>query len=135
MPRPKKGDEHPQAELANQIGLLVAIGTTHEQIARILKMGLDTLHKHYKDDLELGSAKAGAVVGGKIFEAAKRGEQWACTLWAARRMGWKETTGLMHSGPDGGAIPVALDIKPADRLKQMVSQIAERSGEAGKPSA
>jgi len=93
MPRPKKGQEvHPSAELANQIGLLVAIGTTHEQIARILKIGTDTLHKHYKDDLDLGSAKAGAVVGGKIFEAAKRGEQWACTLWAARRMGWKETT-------------------------------------------
>lgn len=92
MPRPKKGQEvHPSAELANQIGLLVAIGTTHEQIARILKIGLDTMHKHYKDDLDLGSAKAGAVVGGKIFEAAKKGEQWACTLWAARRMGWKET--------------------------------------------
>lgn len=92
MPRPKKGEEHPRPELANQIGLLVAIGTTHENIARILKIGTDTLHKHYKDDLDLGSAKAGAVVGGKIFEAAKRGEQWACTLWAARRMGWKETT-------------------------------------------
>lgn len=99
MPRPKKGQEvHPSVELANQIGLLVAIGTTHEQIARILKMGLDTLHKHYKDDLELGSAKAGAVVGGKIFEAAKRGEQWACTLWAARRMGWKESNITEHAG-------------------------------------
>lgn len=99
MPRPKKGEEiHPSAELANQIGLLVAIGTTHENIARILKIGTDTLHKHYKDDLDLGSAKAGAVVGGKIFEAAKRGEQWACTLWAARRMGWKESNVTEHTG-------------------------------------
>jgi len=99
MPRPKKGEEiHPSAELANQIGLLVAIGTTQESIARILRMSLDTLHRYYKDDLELGSAKAGAVVGGKIFEAAKRGEQWACTLWAARRMGWKESNVTEHSG-------------------------------------
>jgi hypothetical protein len=91
MPRPKKGQEHPRPEVAQQIGLLVAIGTPHAQIAKMLGMGTDTMHRHYKDDLELGSAKAGAVVGGKIFEAAKRGEQWACTLWAARRMGWKET--------------------------------------------
>lgn len=90
MPRPKKGQEHPRKELANQIGLLVAIGTPQEQIAKMLKMSKETLHKHYADEMELGSAKAGAVVGGKIFEAAKRGESWACTLWAARRMGWKE---------------------------------------------
>lgn len=98
MPRPKKGQEHPRPELANQIGLLVAIGTTQEQIARMLKMSKETLHKHYTDDLDLGSAKAGAVVGGKIFEAAKRGEAWACTLWAARRMGWKEQSQVDLSG-------------------------------------
>lgn len=61
-------------------------------------MSLDTLHKYYKDDLDLGAAKAGAVVGGKIFEAAKRGEQWACTLWAARRMGWKEQNNIDLTG-------------------------------------
>lgn len=92
MPRPKKGEEHPHEHLRQQISLLAAIGTTHDHIARIVNMSTATLHKHYKDDLELGGSKAGAVVGGKIFEAAKRGEQWACTLWAARRMGWKETT-------------------------------------------
>jgi hypothetical protein len=72
--------------------MLAAIGTTHDHIARICDMSTATLHKHYKDDLDLGGSKAGAVVGGKIFEAAKRGESWACNLWAARRMGWKETS-------------------------------------------
>lgn len=106
MARPKKGQEHPRPELANQIGLLVAIGTTHEQIARILRMSLETLHKAYRDELDLGSARAGAVVGGKIFEAAKRGEQWACTLWAARRMGWKETSAQEISGANGAPLKV-----------------------------
>jgi len=91
MPRPKKGQEHPHEGMGDRISLLAAIGTTHDHIARICDMSTATLHKHYKDALELGGSKAGAVVGGKIFEAAKRGEQWACTLWAARRMGWKET--------------------------------------------
>jgi hypothetical protein len=45
-------------------------------------------------------------VGGKIFEAAKRGESWACSLWAARRMGWKESNDLNVSG--------ALDIRKVE---------------------
>jgi hypothetical protein len=50
-------------------------------------MGLDTMHEiSLAIDRDRGSARAGAVVGGKIFEAAKKGESWACTLWAARRM-------------------------------------------------
>jgi hypothetical protein len=92
MSRPKKGQEHPREGMGDRIGMLAAIGTTHDHIARICDMSTATLHKHYKDDLDLGGSKAGAVVGGKIFEAAKRGESWACNLWAARRMGWKETS-------------------------------------------
>ena len=106
MARPKRGEEHPRPELAEQIGLLVAIGIPQAQIARMNRMSLDTLHKHYRDELDLGHHQASSVVGGKIFEAAKRGEQWACTLWAARRMGWKETSAHEHSGPDGQTLQV-----------------------------
>ena len=81
MSRPKKGQEHPREELRNQIKLMAAIGIPHAQMAGVLKIGLDTLHNHYKDDLEYGASSANTVVGGKIFEAAKRGESWACALW------------------------------------------------------
>ena len=115
MARPKKGEEHPREGYAERIHLLVAIGTPHAHIARILGIGLDTLHNHYKDDLELGATRKHLVVGGKIFEAAKRGEQWACTLWAARRMGWKETTAQEHSGPDGGPMSVEISfVRPTE---------------------
>lgn len=100
MGRPKKGQEHPHEDKRPTIQMHSAIGTPTDHIARILGMTPQTLHKHYQDDLDLGASKAGAVVGGKIFEAAKRGEQWACTLWAARRMGWKDASKveLAHSG-------------------------------------
>jgi hypothetical protein len=91
MSRPKKGQEHPREELRNQIKLMAAIGIPHAQMAGVLKISLETLHRCYRDDLDYGASSANTVVGGKIFEAAKRGESWACTLWAARRMGWKET--------------------------------------------
>jgi hypothetical protein len=98
MARPKAGTGHPKQEVAERVAEMAAIGIAHAHIARILKIGLDTLHNHYKDELDLGASKAGVVVGGKIFEAAKRGEQWACTLWAARRMGWKESSDLNLGG-------------------------------------
>lgn len=129
MARPKKGEEHPRPELANQIGLLVAIGTPHEQIARMLRIGLDTMHKHYRDDIDLGAARAGAVVGGKIFEAAKRGEHWACALWAARRMGWKETSAQEVSGTNGA--PIKVEYGASSKLNGLIDAIAKRSGEAG----
>lgn len=95
MARPKKGDEHPRAAVSEQIKLLTAVGIPHTQIAGILKMSLETLHRYYQAEADLGAAHCAAVVGGKIFEAAKRGEQWACTLWAVRRMKWRE-----HSAVD-----------------------------------
>ena len=98
MARPKKGQEHPRPEVANEIGMMAAIGIPHNRMARILGVSTETMHKYYKDDLDLGADKASAVVGGKIFEAAKKGEPWACTLWAVRRMGWKETNVNEHSG-------------------------------------
>jgi len=98
MSRPKKGHEHPREELRNQIKLMAAIGIPHAQMAGVLKMSAETLHRCYKDDLDYGASSANTVVGGKIFEAAKRGESWACSLWAARRMGWKETSDVNHGG-------------------------------------
>jgi hypothetical protein len=93
MPR-----KHPDKKIAERIGLMVAIGIPRAQIARLESMSLETMYENYNDELELGDAKAAHVVGGKIFEAARKGEQWACTLWAARRMGWKESSDLNLAG-------------------------------------
>lgn len=93
-----EGRTHPDRLIGELISVYVAIGTEQKQIAAILKISTKTMQLHYKADLDTGTAKANAVVGGQIFEAARRGEQWACSLWAARRMGWKETKAHEHSG-------------------------------------
>lgn len=104
MARPKKGEEHPRPQVAEDIRVMLAIGMPQERVAGILRMSLETLHTHYKDELEYGKETLNALVGGKIIEAVKRGEQWACTLWAARRMGWKETTATELAGKDGAPL-------------------------------
>jgi len=120
MSRPKKGQEHPREELRNQIKLMAAIGIAHAQMAGVLKMSLETLHRCYRDDLDYGASSANTVVGGKIFEAAKRGESWACSLWAARRMGWKETVTQELGGLNGEAIKVEY---AGQRVKSLLDQI------------
>lgn len=120
MSRPKKGQEHPREELRNQIKLMAAIGIAHAQMAGVLKMSLETLHRCYRDDLDYGASSANTVVGGKIFEAAKRGESWACSLWAARRMGWKETVAQEITGKDGGPIELT-DSEARAQLRELLA--------------
>ena len=39
-----------------------ATGTLHRQIAKLLGLSLNTLKKHYREELDLGLARANAVV-------------------------------------------------------------------------
>ena len=120
MSRPKRGQEHPRADLHDKIKLMAAIGIPHMQIAGVLKMSAETLHRCYKENLEYGASEANTVVGGRIFEAAKKGESWACSLWAARRMGWKETVAQEISGPNGGPIPLT-DAEARAQLRELLA--------------
>ena len=126
MPRPKKGEEHPHEHLRSTISMHAAIGTPTEMIARIIGISKATLHKHYQDDLDLGSHKANAVVGGKIFEAAKKGEQWACSLWAARRMGWVDASKrqVELTGKDGGPIQQEVTTKDREEALDFINEYA-----------
>jgi hypothetical protein len=136
MARPKRGEEHPRDEYRDKIRLMCAIGIPKDHIASLLRMGKDTLYAFYSEELETGASSANAVVGGKIFEAAKRGEQWACTLWAVRRMGWKETNTQEVTGKDGGPIEVAdagagkrlLDeLARSDRSREIAAKVVSDS--------
>ena len=49
-----------------------ATGTLHQQIAKLLGLSLNTLKKHYAEELELGLARANAVVSGTLFAEAKK---------------------------------------------------------------
>ena len=117
MSRPKKGMEHPREDLADKIKIMVAIGIPQDQICGILKISKETLGVTYRASIDYGANTANTVVGGKIFEAAKRGESWACSLWAARRMGWKETTATELSGPNGAPIESRIDVSKLNKAQ------------------
>lgn len=113
-------------EIAKQVSAHAAVGTSHDDIAAIVKMSTDTLLKYYRSELDLGLSKANAAVGGKIYSEAMKGKAWACTLWAKARMGWV-TERHEHSGPNAGAIEID-EVSVADDLVAELLAKAESLG-------
>ncbi len=88
----------PTPEQRHIVQLHATIGTPQDDIAKVIGIDPKTLRLHYRDELDLASAKANAVVGGALFNKAKAGDTTAMIFWMKTRAGWKETHGVEHSG-------------------------------------
>jgi hypothetical protein len=96
-----------------------AIGTPHQTIAKLLQLSLNTLKKHYGGELELGLARANAVVGGRLFEEARKGHVVAAIFWMKTRGGWRETAKVEHSGG------TSLEVRQVDATKLSDATLTE----------
>ena len=94
----KYNTHEPTPEQRHIVQLHATIGTPQEDIAKVIGIDPKTLRLHYRDELDLASAKANAVVGGALFNKAKAGDTTAMIFWMKTRAGWKETHGVEHSG-------------------------------------
>ena len=121
-----------------------ATGTLHRQIAELLQLSLNTLKKHYREELDLGLARANAVVSGTLFAEAKRGNITACIFWMKTRGGWRETAKVEHAGVPGEPIeirPALAELTAAERdalrpiLERRIAESARRSGALDRPEA
>jgi len=75
-----------------------SIGYTQDQIAALMDVSDVTLRKYYAPELKNGTLKVNAQIGGKLFQKAMGGDTASLIFWAKTRMGWKETSGMEHSG-------------------------------------
>lgn len=74
---------------------LAGVGTTHEEIAKILGIDATTLRKRYRAELDSGAAKANAKVAMNLFAKATGDGREAVTaamFWLRCRAGWSEYT-------------------------------------------
>ena len=89
----------PDAALRRQVEALAAYGLPETDIGRVVGIDPKTLRKHYREELDLGEAKANAQVAGYLFNAAKNGNVTAQIFWLKTRAKWRETpVELKHSG-------------------------------------
>ena len=89
MPYPK---HVPTPEMRKTIEMLAAVGVPHKEIARLHRMGNDTLRRCYKDELATGATKANAKVAESLFRMATGAKPnvAAAIWWSKTRMGWRE---------------------------------------------
>lgn len=89
-----KGKEHlPTPQQRMQVETLAAFGIPEDDIARIIPIDPKTLRKHYRDELDLGHAKANAKVAQNLFNIATgtgREAVTAAIFWLKARAGWSE---------------------------------------------
>ena len=94
----------PTDEQRKSVAMMTGCGIPIDDIARVLGMAHRTLMKHFREELDIGSAKLNALVAQSLFQNAIGGNVAAQIFWCKTRLGWKEIDRHEHTGADGGAI-------------------------------
>ncbi|QBX34602.1 hypothetical protein E4191_07670 [Paracoccus liaowanqingii] len=83
---------------------------TAEQIADRFGMARSTLFKIMAEDPEIrarfdmGKAKAIEEIGGKLMEKARKGDTASIIFFLKTQAGWRETSKVELTGPQGGPV-------------------------------
>ena len=79
-------------------------GVRVDDIAVQLGVTKVTLYKYYRDDIDAGIAEANAALGKTAYQMAMDGNTQIMIFLLKCRMGYKDTTKIECSGPDGAPI-------------------------------
>jgi hypothetical protein len=94
MAATKKKDTTPHVpndKTRAEVGALVSFGNTQEQIAEHLGISVDTLTRHYRDELDNSVVRANAKVAAKLFRKATDGDDLSAMIfWLKTRAKWRE---------------------------------------------
>ena len=110
MPAKKKQGRppfKPTDEQRKYVSQMIAVGIPQEQVARAIVEGgiaVETLQKHFDEEIATASIKANAQIGGAAFNKAVAGDPQMLKWWTASRMGWKETTRQEHTDGEGNPL-------------------------------
>lgn len=94
----------PTNDLRVRVKAYSAYGIPQENIARLIKISLPTLHKYYREELDTGMDEANAAVAQSLFRSATKGSVAAMCFWMKTRAGWRETNRTEITGKDGSPL-------------------------------
>ena len=84
---------------------LSGYGVRHEIICHDIQVSLPTLYKYYREDLDTGDSQAQGLIGQSMFDRGTKDKDTTALIWLTKtRMGWKDTSRVEFTGPDGKAI-------------------------------
>ena len=104
MPRKPTGGKHgrpshePTDETRLRVLRAVALGVTQDGTARLLSISIETLRKHYKDEIERSGDILVEEIAGAMYSKAIAGDTAAQKYILGCRAGWKDTAVHEHTG-------------------------------------
>lgn len=87
----KDSRQHPDRAVAATVANMVFAGMTQETICRVLKIGMDTLYKHYKHELDTGQSAMVNRISESLAQRALAGSDTAAIFLLKTRGGGKFT--------------------------------------------
>ncbi len=121
----KKGQPpyEPSDENRTMVQGMVGLGLKRVDVAKLMGVSPTTLREHFRKELEVGDALTVYNVGTSLYLAATtahkghpHGDVAAQMFFLRCRAGWKETSRLEQTGPDGEPIAHAYEIKDLEKL-------------------
>lgn len=91
----------PTDESKRMVESTSGLGLPHEQIAILVGIDDKTLRKHYRNELDMGKAKANGQIAKTLFSKATSGDTTALIWWTKTQMRWAETVKQEITGADG----------------------------------
>lgn len=100
---------------------LTATGHPIYGIASYLGISEPVLRKYYKSELTKGSAIVGAVIKGKLVQAAMDGKPWAVCFYLKTREGFRETVRVEEANTIDADLADATDEDIAERRARLAA--------------
>ena len=116
MPGAGRPEFEPTDAERKQVEALSGYGLPIDQIAVLVRdsIHIDTLRKHFSNELVAGKAKANSGIGRTLFQKAIGGDTTAMIWWTKSQMKWSETVRQELTGKDGGGIVIHINNQDTD---------------------
>jgi len=99
-------EHEPTPETRKLVESSSGLGLPHESIAVLVGIDDKTLRKHYRQELDLGKAKAHGQIAKTLYSKALGGDTTSLIWWTKTQMRWSETVKQEHMGEGGGPVRV-----------------------------
>ena len=100
----------PTEDTRRQVSLCMTFGMTRAQIGMLLGVTDETIHKHYRKEVDVGKHGMTMNVANNLYNIATDPEHknaaTAAIFWMKAQGGWREVVRTEVTGADGGALQI-----------------------------
>ena len=101
-----------------QVRELAGLGLRFKDIAALVRNGIDedTLTKYFSKEMAEGKGKANSAVCKSLYRKAVEDNDFAAQRWwTVSQAGWKDTSRIEHTGPDGVPLDITVKFVKSDK--------------------